>query len=119
MCQSGEMAHKAHCKEACFSTNRKDWEVQIMSVHARKDALVFHRKQMTGEPRNSCYEMKIVVLVLIATVCRRDSADARGCYRISSVDRFQRTQAIQAGHNSSTSGAVTGDKVRTREVLDE
>ena len=46
--QAGEMAHKAHIKEAMFSTNRKDWEVQIMSVHARKDAIVHHTERMTG-----------------------------------------------------------------------
>ena len=42
------MAHKAHIKEAMFSTNRKEWEVQIMSVHARKDAIVHHTERMTG-----------------------------------------------------------------------
>ena len=46
------MAHKAHVKEAMNSTNRKDWEIQIMSVHARKDAIVHHTKMMLG--KNIC-----------------------------------------------------------------
>eukprot|EP00961_Rhodomonas_salina_P138985 1870093-Rhodomonas_salina.1 len=47
--QSGEMAHKAHIKEAMFSTNCKDWEVQIMSAHARTSAMVHHRRHMLDE----------------------------------------------------------------------
>ena len=43
------MAHKAHIKEAMFSTNRKDWEVQIMSAHARTNAIVHHRRRMLGK----------------------------------------------------------------------
>lgn len=46
--QACEMAHKAHVKEAMFSTNRKDWETQIMSVHARQDALVHLRTRISG-----------------------------------------------------------------------
>jgi hypothetical protein len=46
--QAGEMAHKAHVKEAMFATNRKDWETQIMAVHVRRDAMVHHRERMTG-----------------------------------------------------------------------
>ena len=46
--QAGEMAHKAHVKEAMLSTNRKDWEIQIMSVHARQDAIVHHTEMMIG-----------------------------------------------------------------------
>ena len=46
--QAGEMAHKAHIKEAMFATNSKDWETQIMAVHVRHDALVHHRERMTG-----------------------------------------------------------------------
>ncbi len=46
--QSGEMAHKAHVKEAMLSTNRKDWEIQIMALHARREALVHHTAEMEG-----------------------------------------------------------------------
>lgn len=46
--QSGEMAHKQHVKEAMFTTNRKEWEIQIMSVHARREAMEHHTEQMTG-----------------------------------------------------------------------
>ena len=34
------MAHKAHVKEAMISTNRKNWELQIISLHAKKEAMV-------------------------------------------------------------------------------
>eukprot|EP00961_Rhodomonas_salina_P224736 3038164-Rhodomonas_salina.2 len=44
--QSGEMVHKAHIKEAMFSTNSKDWEIQIMSAHACMGAMVHHCKRM-------------------------------------------------------------------------
>ncbi len=42
------MAHKAHIKEAMTSTNRKSWEVQIMLLHARKDAMVHATRQLEG-----------------------------------------------------------------------
>jgi hypothetical protein len=42
------MAHKAHVKEAMLSTNRKDWEIQIMALHARREALVHHTAEMAG-----------------------------------------------------------------------
>ena len=32
------MVHKAHVKDAIHCTNRKDWEYQIMTVHARENA---------------------------------------------------------------------------------
>ena len=47
--QAGEMAHKAHVKEAMFATNWKEWEIQIMSVHARQQALVHHRNLLSGK----------------------------------------------------------------------
>lgn len=62
------MAHKAHVKEAMFSTNRKDWEIQIMSVHARKDAIIHQTKLMIGN-LECIYEvlhfpnMKFLILV--------------------------------------------------------
>ncbi len=46
--QAGEMAHKAHVKEAMLSTNRKDYEIQIMSVHARRNASVHHMRLFAG-----------------------------------------------------------------------
>ncbi len=58
--QAGEMAHKAHIKEAMFSTNRKDWETQIMSVHARKLALVHHKQQLLG--KNQIYLLSMWIL---------------------------------------------------------
>ena len=42
------MAHKAHIKEAMTSTNRKSWEIQIMSLHACKDAMVHTTEQLQG-----------------------------------------------------------------------
>jgi hypothetical protein len=49
------MAHKAHVKEAMFATNRKDWEVQIMTVHARQEASVHYTQQLAGKFLiNSC-----------------------------------------------------------------
>ncbi len=47
--QAGEMAHKAHVKEAMYSTNRKDWEVQIMTVHTRKEASIHNTQRLAGE----------------------------------------------------------------------
>ncbi len=47
--KAGEMAHKAHIKEAMTSTNRKSWEIQIMSLHARKDAMVHTTQQLHGK----------------------------------------------------------------------
>ena len=47
--KAGEMAHKAHIKEAMTSTNRKSWEIQIMSLHARKGAMVHATQQMHGK----------------------------------------------------------------------
>ncbi len=46
--QAGEMAHKAHVKEAMFAMNRKEWEIQIMSMHARQQALVHHSNLLSG-----------------------------------------------------------------------
>ena len=46
--QAGEMAHKAHVKEALWTTNRKEWELQIMTAHARKDAIIHHTEIMKG-----------------------------------------------------------------------
>jgi hypothetical protein len=47
--QAGEMAHKAHVKEAMYSTNCKDWEVQIMTVHTRKEASIHNTQRLAGE----------------------------------------------------------------------
>ena len=40
------MAHKAHVKEAMISTNRKNWELQIISLHAKKEAMVHATRQI-------------------------------------------------------------------------
>eukprot|EP00961_Rhodomonas_salina_P253132 3420814-Rhodomonas_salina.1 len=45
--QSGKMAHKAHIKEAMFSTNCKDWEIQIMSAHACMGAMVEEMEEVS------------------------------------------------------------------------
>ena len=37
-CQAGERQHIASCKRAYGSTNRHDWEMQVMGLHARKTA---------------------------------------------------------------------------------
>eukprot|EP00961_Rhodomonas_salina_P085903 1154129-Rhodomonas_salina.1 len=43
------MEHKAHIKEAMFATNWQDWEIQIMSVHVRKQAIFHHTQRMSEE----------------------------------------------------------------------
>ena len=47
--QAGEMAHKAHVKEVMWTMNRKEWEVQIMTIHARRDASVHHTEILLGK----------------------------------------------------------------------
>ena len=37
--QAGERQHIAACKRAYGSTNRHDWEMQVMGLHARKEAM--------------------------------------------------------------------------------
>lgn len=51
--QAGEMAHKAHVKEAMYSTNRREFETQIMSVGVRQNAIMHHTKIMTDEVREN------------------------------------------------------------------
>lgn len=37
--QAGERQHIAACKRAYSATNRHDWEMQVMGLHARKQAM--------------------------------------------------------------------------------
>ncbi len=61
------MAHKAHVKEAMFATNWKEWEIQIMSVHARKDALVHHQNIMAGILATYCIFDWLLTIDLMET----------------------------------------------------
>ncbi len=55
------MAHKADIKEAMTSTNWKKWEIQIMSLHLRKEEMIHSTRQMHGNLANvACLEYVIL-----------------------------------------------------------
>jgi hypothetical protein len=47
-----------------LSTNRKDWEIQIMALHIRRDALVHHTTELAGFCQYSA-----VVIQIFLTYC--------------------------------------------------
>ena len=48
-CQVCEMVHKAHMKEALACTNRRDWEIQVMTLHARENASIHLTERLIEE----------------------------------------------------------------------
>ena len=59
--------HKAHVKEAMISTNRKNWELQIMSLHAKKEAMVHATRQIQGKypGMNFILDPCLIVLMIL------------------------------------------------------
>ena len=98
------MAHKAHVKEAMFATNRKEWEIQIMSVHARKDALVHHRNIVAGILATYCIFDWLLTYDLMETdeVAKMDDRpDEWQAWAAEKFLKTARSASIDARHGPS------------------